>query len=364
MNKEKVGKYSNQIRGVSYKNTDLHDSLNGESVILLRANNIFDNEINFDSVVYVDKARVSQKQYLQKGDIVVCASSGSKNLVGKAAQVNFDSKVTFGAFLKVVRPKNILSKYLGYYFLSNEYRRKISSIAEGANINNIRNEHIDDLMVSVVDKDTQKKISEILEKVNGIVKSRKQQLLDYDQLIKSRFVEIFGDVLVNDRSWPVHKWNDVLLIKNGKNQKKVENKTGKYPICGSGGVMSFADDYICNENSVIIGRKGNINNPIIMREKYWNVDTAFGLEPHINRINVDYLYLFCNFYDFLKHNKTVTIPSLTKTDLLKIDIPTPPIRLQNEFSQFVQQVDKLKFEDDVLLVKLRDIRLLQILLYG
>jgi type I restriction enzyme S subunit len=108
--------------------------------------------------------------------------------------------------------------------------------------------------------------------------------------------------------------------------------------------MSYADDYICNENSVIIGRKGNINNPILMREKYWNVDTAFGLEPDINRINVEYLYMFCTFYDFLKHNKTVTIPSLTKTDLLKINIPTPPIRMQNEFTLFVQQVDKLKFE--------------------
>ena len=55
MNKEKVRMYSEQVRGVSYKESDIHDFLNGQSVTLLRANNIFDNELNFDNVVYIDK---------------------------------------------------------------------------------------------------------------------------------------------------------------------------------------------------------------------------------------------------------------------------------------------------------------------
>ena len=155
------------------------------------------------------------------------------------------------------------------------------------------------------------------------------------------------------RSWKLYKWNNVLAIKNGKNQKNVENINGEYPIYGSGGLMSYANDYICNENSVIIGRKGNINTPILMREKYWNVDTAFGLEPKQNKLNADYLYMFCVFYDFLKHNRAVTIPSLTKTDLLKIDIPIPPIELQQQFAIFVEQVDKLKFGVLKLLRELR-----------
>ena len=55
---------------------------------------------------------------------------------------------------------------------------------------------------------------------------------------------------------------DVLEIKNGRNQKSVENPKGKYPIYGSGGIMGYADDYTCKPETVIIGRKGNINKPI------------------------------------------------------------------------------------------------------
>ena len=72
-------------------------------------------------------------------------------------------------------------------------------------------------------------------------------------------------------------FEDVLEIKNGKNQKAVENPEGQYPIYGSGGLMGYADDYICEADTVIIGRKGNINNPIYVSEPFWNVDTAFGL---------------------------------------------------------------------------------------
>ena len=151
-------------------------------------------------------------------------------------------------------------------------------------------------------------------------------------------------------------WNNVLTIKNGRNQKQVENPTGKYPICGSGGVMGYADDYITEKNSVIVGRKGNINKPILMREKFWNVDTAFGLEPNTDILLVDYLYLYCLFFDFETLNKAVTIPSLTKSDLLNIDMPVPPIDLQNEFAEFVEQTDKLKFEIKEALEKLETLK--------
>ena len=161
---------------------------------------------------------------------------------------------------------------------------------------------------------------------------------------KSQFVEMFGNIYFNDRKWNKNKWGDVLIIKNGKNQKKVESFNGKYPIYGSGGIIGFANDYICNENSIIIGRKGSINKPILVKTKFWNVDTAFGLEPIKEKIESDYLYYFCYFYNFEKHNKTVTIPSLTKKDLLNIEISIPPITLQNQFSEIVKQIDKQKFE--------------------
>ena len=345
MERTKVKNLARQIRGVSYKPEDLHDSLDDTAVILLRANNIDEGKINFDDVVYVDKSKVSNEQYLKVGDVLICASSGSKQLVGKAASVDFDTPCTFGAFCKVVRPNNDVADYLGKYFQSGVYRRKISEVAIGANINNIRNEHIDSLDIPIYESDQVRGIVEKIGLLQNIIDNRKCELSKLDELIKARFVEMFGDVVLNTKNWENYTWDNVLTIKNGKNQKDVENPKGIYPICGSGGIMNYADNYITESNSVIIGRKGNINNPILMREKFWNVDTAFGLEPNTTVLNVDYLFMFCNFFDFEILNKAVTIPSLTKADLLKIIIPIPPIELQERFADFVAQVDKSKFAE-------------------
>ena len=65
-----LGNFIEQIRGVSYKPEDLHDTLNENSVILLRANNIKDGQLNFDEVVYVDKKKVTQKQFLKCSVVV------------------------------------------------------------------------------------------------------------------------------------------------------------------------------------------------------------------------------------------------------------------------------------------------------
>ncbi|VQD58232.1 type I restriction-modification system subunit S [Streptococcus pneumoniae] len=111
---------------------------------------------------------------------------------------------------------------------------------------------------------------------------------------------MFGDVILNEKEWKVSKWNEILTIRNGKNQKQVEDADGKFPIYGSGGIMGYAKDWIVKKNSVIIGRKGNI-----------------------------------------------TIPSLTKSDLLNISIPLPPLALQNEFADFVVQVDKSQFACEI-----------------
>lgn len=145
-------------------------------------------------------------------------------------------------------------------------------------------------------------------------------------------------------------FDDVLTIKNGKNQKAVENPKGKYPIFGSGGVMGYADDYICSANTVVIGRKGSINNPIFVECPFWNVDTAFGLEAKTEVLIPRYLYYFCKHFNFEKLNKTVTIPSLTKSDLLRIEIDLPEISKQQSI---VSQLSKI---EDVVALRQRQLQ--------
>ena len=136
-------------------------------------------------------------------------------------------------------------------------------------------------------------------------------------------------------------FNDVLEIKNGKNQKAVENPKGTYPIYGSGGVMGYADDYICKADTIVIGRKGSINNPIYVDEPFWNVDTAFGLEAKEDVLKPRYLYYFCKKFDFERLNKAVTIPSLTKSDLLKIEIILPDLDEQQDVIDKLMKIEKI-----------------------
>ena len=139
----------------------------------------------------------------------------------------------------------------------------------------------------------------------------------------------------------IMKFEDVLEIKNGRNQRAVENPNGKYPIYGSGGIMGYADDYICDAQTVVIGRKGSINNPLFVEEPFWNVDTAFGLRANTNLLLPRYLYYFCKNFDFEKLNRTVTIPSLTKSDLLKIEIDLPDLVEQQNIINILDKVSRL-----------------------
>lgn len=84
------------------------------------------------------------------------------------------------------------------------------------------------------------------------------------------------------------KLKDVLTIKNGKSQKSVEAENGIYGIYGTGGLMGHTNSYIAKENSIIIGRKGTIDKPLFVKEKYWLIDTAF----YTDNFSYDSKYLY------------------------------------------------------------------------
>lgn len=105
--------------------------------------------------------------------------------------------------------------------------------------------------------------------------------------------------------------------------------------------MGYADDYICEADTVIVGRKGSINNPIFVEEPFWNVDTAFGLVAKREVLLPRYLYYFCRNYDFERLNKAVTIPSLTKSDLLKIEITLPSLEIQEKIVSKLLKIEEV-----------------------
>ncbi|HGS2010048.1 TPA: restriction endonuclease subunit S, partial [Streptococcus pneumoniae] len=97
----------------------------------------------------------------------------------------------------------------------------------------------------------QQRIASELDLLSKLILRRQEQLEELNLLVKSRFNEMFGDVILNEKEWKVSKWNEILTIRNGKNQKQVEDADGKFPIYGSGGIMGYAKDWIVKKNSVI-----------------------------------------------------------------------------------------------------------------
>ena len=132
-------------------------------------------------------------------------------------------------------------------------------------------------------------------------------------------------------------WSDVVTIVSGKNQKNVVDVNGEYPIYGSGGIMGYASDYLCEAGTTIVGRKGTINKPIFVNRRFWNVDTAFGITPG-EELNPKYLYYFCQYFNFAALDKSTTIPSLAKRDLLAIEMPVPSLEGQQRIVARIEEL--------------------------
>lgn len=273
--------------------------------------------------------------------------------VGKVGILDIDATTNQAIVGLKINDKELINRdYLYYYLISIE--NSVKKMSRGVAQNNINIGLLKKLKIPVPALSIQQKIVDILDEAQALIDKRKEQIALLDKLAEAIFYDMFGDPIKNDKGWEVKKWGNVLIIKNGKNQAKViDNSRGKYPICGSGGIMGYATDYITSENSVIIGRKGNINKPILMKVPFWNVDTAFGLEVDIEKLNVYYLYYFCLCFDFNTLNKTVTIPSLRKSDLVDIRIPLPPLALQNEFAEKIEKIEaeKKRLEDSLKLME-------------
>ncbi|VQK86032.1 type I restriction-modification system, S subunit [Streptococcus pneumoniae] len=333
MKKVKLGEVATFINGYAFKPQDW--SSEGKEIIRIQNLTKTSTEINYYS------GTIDKKYIVEAGDILISWSGtlGVFQWRGRSAVLNQH-------IFKVVFDKIDIDKSYFKYVVEKGLQDAVKH-THGSTLKHLTKKYFDNIIVPYTNLGEQQRIASELDLLSKLILRRQEQLEELNLLVKSRFNEMFGDVILNEKEWKVSKWNEILTIRNGKNQKQVEDADGKFPIYGSGGIMGYAKDWIVKKNSVIIGRKGNINKPILVRENFWNVDTAFGLEPVLEKINSEYLFYFCQLYNFEKLNKAVTIPSLTKSDLLNISIPLPPLALQNEFADFVAQVDKSQFACEI-----------------
>ena len=191
-----VGDIADLLRGVSYKKSDASSQPKQNKIPILRGNNIQAGKLITDDLVYVPVERVSSDQMMSTRDVVLTMSSGSADLVGKAA-LNMDGfHGSFGAFCGVLRAYSAVSeKYLYYFLSSREFKKQVLASSKGTNINNLKRDHILGAGMPLAPSAEQRRIvakieelfSELDKGVESLITARAQLKTYRQSLLKAAF---------------------------------------------------------------------------------------------------------------------------------------------------------------------------------
>ena len=369
----RIGDLAEQIRGVTYGKDDASSVFLADYLPVLRAGNITESGLTYKDLVYVPAARISAKQKIKQGDVIIAASSGSLDVVGKAAPAKNDFDGGFGAFCKVLRPnKKVYPEYFAQLFKRPEYRRTVSSLAAGANINNLRNEHLDDLRVPLPPLSEQRRIAAILDQADALRAKRREAFAQLDSLTQSIFLEMFGEPVSNPKGWPdALSLGDVADITSGvtkgrdlagKNTRMVPylavaNVQDKFLRLDGIKMLDATDDEIhrfrLQKDDLLLTEGGDPDK--LGRGTLWNGELPDCIhQNHVFRVRLtsDHVTpIFLNWLVgsqrgkqyFLKSAKQTTgIASINMSQLRRFPLLVPTRHLQQTFAARIQSVEALK----------------------
>ena len=138
--------------------------------------------------------------------------------------------------------------------------------------------------------------------------------------------------------WKLKPFNKLFSIGNGRDYKHLSN--GSIPVYGYGGYMLSVNDFLYNGDSVCIGRKGTINNPVFLTGKFWTVDALFYTHSFKDCLP-KFIYSIFKNINWLEHNEASGVPSLSKTNILKIEVAIPKIKEQQKIADYLSSLDEL-----------------------
>ncbi len=132
--------------------------------------------------------------------------------------------------------------------------------------------------------------------------------------------------------WAQYKYKELLTIGNGRDYKHL--KTGEIPVFGTGGLMTYVDDYLHDGKSVFIGRKGTINKPFFYYGKFWTVDTLF-YTHNFNGVLPEFVLPLFERTNWLLYNEASGVPSLSKSTIENITTYIPSLAEQKKISDLL-----------------------------
>jgi len=341
-----VGDVSQQIRGVTYSKQDASSVAKDGYLPILRAGNITEYGLTFDEMVYVPANKVSEKQKLKKNDVLIAASSGSIDVVGKAARSFCDFDGAFGAFCKVLRPNTSLvdPSYFAHFFQTIEYRRSVAHLAAGANINNLRNEDLEGLRISVPPLEEQKRIAAILDAADALRAKRRESIEQLDKLAQSVFIDMFGDPVTNPMGWEKYQLESFCRPRQWPTIMKTELTQDGFPVYGANGVIGFYSEYNHSQPTVLITCRGATCGTInVCEPKSYVTGNAMALDdPDPDRVDLRFLEQVLRLVNFSHVITGVAQPQITRTSLKLLSVPIPPLSFQSRFAVIAELIQKEK----------------------
>lgn len=359
------------------------DDETGNGIPVLRTTN-FTNEgvVDYKNVVTrtIIKKNIDEK-YLRPGDVIIEKSGGSdKQPVGRVVYFNGPEKTyLFNNFTGLLRVKDQtlwFPKYI-FYSLYGNYRRGGTRAFENKTTG-LHNLKVDDYVsryeITELDHKKQIEVCEYLDKIYKVIKLREEELQKLDDLIKARFVELFGNPEINDMHWDEHKLSDELSVIGGYAFKSDSFQEDGIPVLRIGNINAGVfrpinlvfwkkDDtlfkYLMYPGDLVMSLTGTVG-----KDDYGNV-CILGSEYEMYYLNqrnaklelkdgLDKYYLaeLLKFPQIKKRltgiSRGVRQANISNKDILDLSVPIPPMKLQQQFADFVTQVDKSKFINQLL----------------
>ena len=279
---------------------------------------------------------LSKYQIIRKNDFACSLMQVSRD--GKipiACLKDYDEAIMSPAYY-IFRIKNtdeVLPDYLSMWFMRSEFDREAAYIAVGGVRGSMPWEDFCNMELPIPDIKEQQKIVDAYNSITKRIKIKQK----INENLKKTAQTIYKKMFVEDtdEKWETVKLEKVIEVRYGKDHKNLEE--GNIPVYGSGGIMRYANKYLYDKESVMIPRKGSLNNIIYTDEPFWSVDTMFYTSMKKQNF-AKYFYEFIRTKDFLNLDTGSAVPSMTTDYLNNIEILNPDNTTLEKFESKVSRL--------------------------
>ena len=283
---------------------------------------------------------MKKSRYVKPGDFLLSNSMS----FGRPYILKIDGCIHDG-WLVLRDESNVFDKKFLYYYLSAPITyEKFKLMAVGGVVNNLNSDMVRKIRIPLPSKQEQHNIADSLDKVTNLIFLRKQQLAKLDELVKARFVEMFGDPVSNTKSLPVLMGSEFFKLSNGKAVPEEKRFTEGVPAYGGNGISWYTDDILYDGNTLVVGRVGfQSGNVRLVKGPLWITDNAMYVSWYDSeKYNLSFLCELMQQVDFSRYQDAGDLKKITQKPFMNFEYLYPPLHQQEQFSAFVERVDQQK----------------------